>query len=161
VLLDGRNASEIAALGEGGAGVSRWPRFLADGRIALSESSPAGAVIRVFDRQGRAERVVAMHSRRVTLGGELARGRLIAAAGDEGREKWSTSVVDLDTGSLRPVGEGLVPTALTSASYALNAFPEPGSEATRLFLRNGHELVRLDPSTGELRVIFRGRKPKP
>jgi hypothetical protein len=161
VLLDGRTGSEIAALGDGGAGVSRWPRFLADGRIALSESSPTGAAIRVFDRQGRAGRVVAVHSRHIILGGELAPGRLVAAAGDEGREKWTASIVDLDAGSLRPVGEGLMPTALTGPSYALNAFPEPGSEATRLFLRNAYELVRLDPSAGELRVIFRGREPKP
>jgi len=140
--------------------VARWPRFLADGRIAVTESSPAGALIRVFDRRGRAERTIPLHSRNVTLGGEIAPGRLVAALGDEGREKWRTSIVDLDSGTVRPVAEGLVPTALLGASYAPNAFPEAGSDATRLFTRDGREIVRLDPSTGQLRVIVRAIAPK-
>lgn len=159
-LLDGRTGAEIATLGDGGDGMARWPRFLADSRIALSESSPAGAVIRVFDRQGRAERVVSLHSRRVALGGEIAPGRLVAALGDEGREKWTASIVDVDRGTVRTVGDGLVPTALLGASYAPNAFPEVGSDATRQFLRDGRELVSYDPNTGQLRVVFRGRAPK-
>jgi len=161
VLLDGRTGAEIATLGKGDVGASRWPRFLADGRVALSESSDAAAVIRVFDRGGRPEREVPLHSRRIVLGGELAPGRLIAASGDEGPERWRTFVVDVDGGTVRPVGDGLVPTALLGASYAPNAFPEAGSEATRLFLREGRELVSLDPGTGRLRVVLRGRASKP
>lgn len=160
VLLDGRTGVEIAVLGDAGVGVSRSPRFLADGRVALTESSPAGPLIRVFDRLGRAERAIPLHSRNVTLGGEIVPGRLVAALGDEGRGKWTTSIVDLDGGTVRPVGEGLLPTALLGASYAPNAFPEAGSEATRLFTRDGREIVRLDPSTGQLRVIVRARAPK-
>jgi len=161
VLLYGRTASEIATLGEGGLGVSRWPRFLGDGRVAVSESSPAGAVIRIFDRQGRAERVISMHSRRTALGGELAPGRLVAAAGDESRTRWNTFVVDVDGGTVQPISQGLVPAASLSFSYALNEYPEPGSDATRLFLRDSRELVRLDRGTGQFRIVFSGLAPKP
>jgi hypothetical protein len=130
-------------------------------------SSRALGVVRRGRRHPRlrprwpAEREIPLHSRRIVLGGELAPGRLIAASGDEGPERWRTFVVDVDGGTVRPVGDGLVPTALLGASYAPNAFPEAGSEATRLFLREGRELVSLDPGTGRLRVVLRGRASKP
>jgi hypothetical protein len=95
------------------------------------------------------------------LGGELEPGRLVAAVGDEGREKWTACVVDVDRGSVRPVGHGLAPAATLGASYAPNAFPEAGSAATRLFLRDGRELMSLDPASWRLRVVLRARTPKP
>ena len=89
----------------------------------------------------------------LTPGGEAAPGKLIVAAGD-GSER-EIDLVDVDTGEFRRVADRLYPAMrLWSSGSQPNLAPEVGSEATRLFVRWGECLVRLDPFTGARRVIL-------
>jgi hypothetical protein len=160
MLLDGRTGEEVATLADNAEMTSRWPRFLADGRIVLSESSPRGAVLRIFGARGRDERIVPLHARRAWLGGEVAPGRLAVSLGDDARDRWTACVVEVDTGSIRRLAEDAVPVAHPRLADPPNGAPEAGSDATRLFVRGNRELVRLDPETGQPRVILRAEAPK-
>ena len=160
-LCDGRTGAERARLAPGAADVSRWPGFLADGRIVLSEKSAATTRLLVFRPDGTPEGVVALPAGRfATLGGETAPGRLVVAVGDGSR--YASHLVDLDSGTVRLLAEDLYPAArLSGPPWELNAAPEVASEATRLFVRDGKELVRLDPETGARRVLLAVRSGWP
>jgi hypothetical protein len=151
-LLDGRTGAELATLAEAAPDATHRPRFLAGGGIALSESSPRGALVKIFDASGKLLRTVDLGSRRVALGGELSPGQLVVSLGNEERKKWSARVVDVDRGTVRGLGEDLLPVALPG--FSINATPQPGSPATRLFFRKNRELVQLDPTTGQTRVLL-------
>ena len=65
----------------------------------------------------------------------------------------SIYLVDLERGTSRKVAEGLQPIVW----WFWGTAPAPGSEGTSLFLSADQKLVRLDPVTGERRVLLGGR----
>jgi hypothetical protein len=154
-LLDGRTGAMISRLAEGASETSRWAGFLADGRVVLSERSGQTARLRIVLPDGVQERVIPLpQGRFVALGGEVAPGKIVVAVWDG--STYFTHLVDIGAGSVRKIADGLFPVARLSglASDEVGAGPEVGSEATKLFLRSGAELVRLDPLTGDQRVIL-------
>ena len=158
-LLEGRTGAVLARLAAGTDRVSRWGGFLADGRIVLPERSPQGVLLRVFLADGSEQRTLPLPAPGYfVLGGEAAPGRVVVAAGEPPSS--SVSLCDLDGGSLRKLADGLWPAArLAGFGHEINAGPAAGSEATKLFIQESRVLVRLDPSTGERRVILEARKP--
>ncbi len=157
-LLDGRTGAALARLAAGAEQTSRWPGFLADGRIVLTERSPQGARLRVFLADGTERRTVPVEAPGYFfLGGEVAPGKLVVALGEGPR--YSASLAGVDDGSVGKIADGLYPAArLAGFSYEINAGPTAESEATKLFFQ-GRVLVRLDPLTGERRVILEARRP--
>ena len=158
-LLDGRTGATVARLAAGAERTPRWAGFLSDGRIVLSERSGQDLRLRVFRPDGGEDPSILLPAAEsVVLGGEVAPGEIVVAAG-EGASDF-VSLADLDGGSLRKLAHGLSPAAhLAGFGYEINARPTAGSEATKLFVEDSRVLVRLDPSTGERRVIFEARKP--
>ena len=156
-LFDAETAERLATLSEKSSSAD----FLSDGRIAVAESGPQIARIRLFDGDGRDLRSIALDAAvGVTLGGEIAPGRLLAFARRRA-DNWTDgtlSLVDVDRGEKRSVAEGLYPIA----SYQVwrnddpSSRPAPGSEAIKLFLAPGRSLVRFDPLTGQRRTLLGG-----
>ncbi len=158
-LLHGRTGAAVGRLAAGAPQISRWGGFLADGRIVLSERSrPGPRLLRVFLADGTEQRTVPLEaSGHLILGGEAEPGTLVLAVGDG--TSYTASLADLDGGSVRKLADGLYPAArLSGFGYEINAGPAAGSEATKLFVQDSRILVRLDPSTGERRVILEARK---
>jgi hypothetical protein len=156
LLLDGATGQERAMLLDGATDTSRWPGFLADGRIIVSESSAGESRMRVFDPTGHAVGVVPLHSRRVIVGGEISRGRVLTALGDGA--SWSTHLVDLDSGTIRKVADDAYPAArLGGFSLVLNASLEPGSDGTRLLVRHSDELASVKGTGEEVDILLRTR----
>lgn len=158
-LLDGRTGAALARLAAGAEPISRWPGFLVDGRIVLTERSPQGARLRVFLADGTEQRTLPLEAPGYfVLGGEVSPGKLVVAVGEA--PSYSAWLVDVDGGSLRKLADGLWPAArLAGFSYEINAGPTAGSEATKLFVQESRTLVHLNPASGERRVILEAHKP--
>jgi hypothetical protein len=156
LLLDGATGQERAMLLDGATDTSRWPGFLADGRIIVSESSAGESRMRVFDPMGHAVGVVPLPGRRVMVGGEISRGRILTALGDGA--SWSTHLVDLDSGTIRKLADDAYPAArLGGFSLVLNASLEPGSDGTRLLVRHSDELASVKGTGEEVDILLRTR----
>jgi hypothetical protein len=154
-LRDGRSGVLLATLAR------RRTRggFASGGRIVAGLTAESGVSLEVFGRDGEHERTISIPAKdRIALGGEIAPGRLIVAAGGESAESLSRSifVVDLASGDVRKVADRLFPVVYLARwlSERPDYEPEPGSEATKLFYEPGRSLVRFDPLTGERRVIL-------
>jgi hypothetical protein len=169
VLRDGRSGELLVSLLERGPTKHAVGRFLSDGRIAISVAdvrSPAlsqqpGEPLRVelFAPNGKRERTIEIPAHgRIALGGEIAPGRLVVAAGGATNETLSRTIflVDVLSGEVRQVADGLFPVAYFApwSSNRPNYLLAPGSEATKLFYGPGRCLVRFDPLTGERRVLL-------
>ncbi len=148
VRLFTATGASMATLADGPA-ESRWPAFLPDGTIVLSERSSGGWRLRVFGADGREGAAVALPSASsVSLGGEVAPGVLCLGLSDAAFRP-STWLADLNSGSVRKIADDLRPAAIPRAIGGV------GSEATKLFYGPRNEtLVRLDPATGERRVLL-------
>jgi hypothetical protein len=149
-LFDASTGALLATLADAPAD-ARWPAFLPDGRIVLSERSLGGRLLRVFSADGREEQAIALPpASSVALGGEVAAGKLCIGVDDGSRsESW---LVDLDNPSLRKVADDLRPVTSLWTTVGL------GSDATRLFYGPAQRsLVRFDPLTGERRLLLGGR----
>lgn len=147
-LYEGSNGSLLASLAETAAD-SRWPLFLPDGRIIVSELVSKVRRLRVFGPDGAEARAIELPAATsLSIGGEFEMGRLCLGFGDASH-RYTSWVANLDDGSLRKIADELRPLSL-----GRNA-PETGSEATKLFYGPGQSsLVRLDPSTGGRRVLL-------
>ena len=88
----------------------------------------------------------------------LAPGKIVAGVGSW--EDQRLFVVDLDSGQMKQFAEHLAP-VLQHQNYfePANFAPAPGSEATKLFYDADESLIRLDPLTGERRVLLGGARP--
>jgi hypothetical protein len=88
----------------------------------------------------------------VRFGGEPVAGLLAL-----GVDRWDTAslhetaFVDVATGEIRRRETGLIPAARWGMWLAA---PVPGSASTRLFWDSQRTLVRLDPTTGDRRVLI-------
>ena len=152
-LNDGLTGRPLAVLGSP-TPKTRWGGFLQDGRIVLTGEAEAGRILRVFSPNGAPVREFSFPGAQwLTPGGEAAPGKLIVGVGDPLARR--IELLDIDTGASRRIASGLSPAArLSNWTGQPNVSPAVGSEATKLFLRWGEGLVRLDPFTGERRVIL-------
>jgi hypothetical protein len=157
VLRDARTGTELAGLRSDAGVTSRSPGFLSDGRVILAERSETSSRLAVFRPDGSLDRVVPLPAPgHVQLGGEIMPARLVVGVGVGGPVRYASYLVDLDSGSVRKLGDRLWPAARLSSLADIDASPQPGSDGTKLFTRGGSELVRLDPSTGKFAVILGG-----
>lgn len=174
-LRDGRSGALLVSLLERGPGKHTLARFLSDGRIVISVVDvPSPGLTRqpseplrveVFAPDGKREHTVEIPARdRIALGGEIAPGKLVVAAGGATNETLNRTIflVDVPSGEVRQVADGLFPVAYFApwSSDRPNYLLAPGSEGTKLFFGPGRSLVHFDALTGERRVIL-GRSSGP
>jgi hypothetical protein len=160
-LRDGRSGALIASLFDRDPTKRCVGRFLSDGRIVVSVADGPSLKIEVFAPNGGKERTLEIPARdRITLGGEIAPGKLVVAAGGASNETLNRTIflVDLSSGEVRQVADGLFPVAYFApwTSNRPNYLFAPGSEGTKLFFGPGRSLVHFDPLAGERRVILAG-----
>lgn len=127
--------------------------FLPDGRVVIARrSSPArggrGRIeLSVLDDRGTELKRFALPGHRFRLGGLPAPGLLaVVTTRDPSEKTWRSALLDLRSGALRPIGEGLFPQGWPSLPI--------GSIGTRLFVQKNGGLVQIDPATGRRRVIL-------
>ena len=157
LLLRSRDRTEIAIAdlrtGEAPAvlpmpGIANDVLFLPDGRLMTARRNRGRIELRLRDGRGRELKRFDLPGVHVRFGGQPAPG-LLAVATARGRsvtEGWRSDLLDLETGALRPVGEGLYPQGWPGLP--------PGSIGTRLFVRKNGGLVRIDPATGRQTAIL-------
>jgi hypothetical protein len=157
-LLDASTGSLLASFDgpEGDANPAAF--FLADGRIVVADWLPGGRRLVVLSPQGErlSEVALPVPAGRIRLGYEPSPGVLAVGIEDAGRtEEWSWSLVDLATGSSRPLAVDPLHREWWSGATSV---PAPGSPATRLALEKGtRRLVLYDPATGATTPLTRGR----
>jgi len=157
-LLDGATGAVRATLIEGGSDSIRSPGFLANGRIVVAESSTGGSKLRLFDASGAAEGELPLPGRTLIVGGEISPGRLLVGVGAGDGTSYSVQIVDLGAGTVRKVADEAYPAArLGGFGLVPNAAPAPGGDATRLIIRHGNELARVEGDGGTVRVLLRTR----
>ncbi|MDQ6894544.1 MAG: hypothetical protein M3167_17960 [Acidobacteriota bacterium] len=134
--------------------------FLSDGGVALGTSDrKTSSWAELFSRDGVSIARVAIGGPGIVrLGGEAGAGQLIAVlTSDEstpGRSSRRVLLIDWRQGSPREIARGLEPVV----GWWRDARPvPPGSELAKAFVSENGELVRLDPGTGERRVLLGGR----
>jgi hypothetical protein len=183
LLRHGRGLELLAEDGQPMAVLSRVKavdyRFLADGRIALSEfergeQGGAGARLRILDRDGTELRSTSIDARTwggATIFGESHPGQLIVglrpaltfnaahSAGYISRAPWESVFVDAASGEIVRREVGLEPVRL--GFLERESDPLPGSLGTRLFWTpERRDLVWFDPRSGERRTLIAGMLPE-
>jgi hypothetical protein len=124
--------------------------FLPDGRAVILLRSQGRSELLLLDASGVERKRFALPGRRVRFGGQPAPGLLVVASTDDSRFRgavWRSDLLDLGSGALRPIGEGLFPEGWPSLPV--------GSVGAQLFIQKEGGLVRIDPASGRLRVILR------
>ena len=164
-LHDGRTGSVLSTLGEN----RRMPqaRFLTGGRVAVAGVAGGKGELKIFleGEEGRpptATRTIDLGpAARMFLGGEIAPGRIAVAflPFEENLPAFprvaKLAAVDVASGAVSPVGEGLIP-ANRGAFWLDPVMPpaEGGAPWTSLFLDASGRLVRLDPASGAQTVLL-------
>jgi hypothetical protein len=151
LVLDAGSGATLAELPPADAESRAY--FLADGRIALVSGSRPRE-LRIFSRQGLPERSFRFAGNGLQLGGQAAPQQLVVTTSQRRMGVMSGNsqlvILDLATGSMRPLGHGLIPVA--------DSHFGPQNAATALFWRDeGARLVHVDLKTGRQRVVA-GRK---
>lgn len=130
-------------------------RILSDGRIAFRPKEEPRS-LRLLTPDGAERLRVQLPGPRLKIGSLVAPDRLILATSSRSSareiEAWTSWLLDLQTGRLQALGSGMVPAV---------GYVEPGSPASRLFLRGGRGLALLDPATGRLRTLLQGKPVEP
>ena len=156
-LFDSTNGRLVAVLGNAGWDAASRA-FLSGGRIAVAEASDGTGRVHLFSSEGRPERVLDLGTADlVRLGAETSVRTLALSIGPK-PSVWGAGdsfLLDLEDGTLRKLGSHLEPVA-AHMRWRLPR-PEPGSIASLLFSRSDGSLLRLDPMTGKLTTLFRGR----
>ncbi len=131
--------------------------FLADGRIVLVSRDPSRqrTTLTVLDRDGTERSRAVFAASRLLLGGQPLPGSLVVATsrvrGSYTSQRWTSWLVDLATGRVRTLGQGLVPVTVRPIG--------PQSIASRLFATGHGGLVLLDPVTGRRRTVLEPGSP--
>lgn len=154
-VLDG---GRLVTLIDAWSAANRAAGLLSDGGAFSVEESAPGLRLRIFGPDGATRASVAMPGKfPVRLGGEPLPGLLSI-----GVDRWDTAslrealFVDVATGEVRRREAGLLPAARWGLWLG---GPAPGSASTRLFWDSQRALVRLDPLTGERRVLIATGSP--
>lgn len=152
----GRTEIAIADLrtGEPPAGMSVDGRisglsFLPDGRAVALLRSRGRSELLLLDGSGAELKRFALPGAYVRLGGQPAPGLLVVTTTRDRslKKDWRSDLLDLESGKLRPIGEGLFPQGWPSLAV--------GSIGTQLFVQKNGGLVRIDPATGLQHAILR------
>jgi len=159
-VCDARTLRPIATLADDTHRPLPWSgtAFLGD-RIVMGGSDEKASWLDVLSQKGAPLRTIPVgESGHVRIGGEPHAGELFVSlerkAEHPGQPTASSIyLVDLERGTSRKVAEGLQPIVW----WFWGTAPAPGSEGTSLFLSADQKLVRLDPVTGERRVLLGGR----
>ena len=157
-LRDARTLAVKAVLRHGNP-IPLAAAFLSDGTVVFAASDKSSSWAELFSREGRSIARVSLGAPgRARLGGEPGEGLLIVVVtADEsapGRSPRRVLLIDWKQGSAREIARGLEPVV----GWWRDARPaSPGSELARAFVSEKGELVRLDPATGERRVLLGGR----
>jgi hypothetical protein len=140
VLYSIADCSPMAQLSEWHYDVAWEPRFLADGRLTVTERGPGNQrILHLYDHDGRPLRSFTLpDARQLVVGGLIGAERLIVSRGDDPSTQMA-EILDLSTGERRGLGVGLRPIPGAAAA--------PGSLATRVFSAPTG-LVLVDPATG-------------
>lgn len=127
-------------------------KFFADGRFTVAEKQGGRLLLHLFSPDGAARLRVPLPGSRLLVGGQPAPGLLAVATSDsasyQDRKAWTSWLLDLQTGQVRLLERGLLPTTMGPR--------EPGSLPARLFYRSRGDLLLLDPATGRLRTVLPG-----
>lgn len=126
-------------------------RFLADGRLAVTEEAGERILFRLLSPEGSEQLRAYLPGSRVLVGGQPTPGLLAVATrklGSDERKTWTSWLLDLQTGRVRRLANGLLPTTMGPR--------EPGSLPSRMFYRRYGDLLLLDPATGKLRTVLPG-----
>ncbi|MFL6291555.1 MAG: hypothetical protein ACJ759_11735 [Thermoanaerobaculia bacterium] len=131
------------------AGSVSLASFLPDGRAVVLLRSRGQSELLLLDGSGAELKRFALPGSYVRFGGQPAPGLLVVASTqDRSVERaWRSDLLDLESGALRPIGEGLVPQGWPSLPV--------GSLGTQLFVRKNGGLVRIDPEAGRQNTILR------
>jgi hypothetical protein len=167
-LRDGADGRVIATLTESGGRPAA--AFLADGRIVVGEGAPGieaaatagpAAALTVFDATGvRLGTVrVPIESTGLSLGPEVAPGRILVSAFRSPFLREDTLVVDVGDGRVVERLEGLRPAI---GFWTAPAEPGPGSgpRSVQFFRDTEGRVVRVDFATGERRTVAGPGAPK-
>ena len=161
VLADGRTGARLATLAPcDGTSLFR-AMFLSDGRIAVTSVDRGEATLRLLSGTGVPERTFALGpGQTANLGAQPDRGTVIVTTrlrrDDLTRGANRSLVVNLETGSLMPLGSGVRPLAWYPWREGV-VVPEPGSFASRAVVGADGRLAMLDPGSGTLRPVLRAR----
>ena len=134
-------------------GMNHASGLLSDGHAFSVEESGSGLRLRTFGPDGSTRASVTMPGKfPVRFGGEPVAG-LLALGVDrwDTASLWETVFVDVATGEVRRREHDLMPAARWGTWLGA---PAPGSAGTRLFWDSQRTLVRLDPTTGDRRVLI-------
>jgi hypothetical protein len=157
-LLDASTGRVLASIDGSDEAGRPLGTFLADGRVVVAEPVPEGCRLVLLSPDGSRLSEIALPAgtARVRFGFEPARGLLgVALARDSRSDEWEWSLVDLESGRIRPLGARGVPREWWSDTQSV---PPPGSPATRLAWEKATgRLVLYDPATGAQTPITRGR----
>ncbi|HET9225871.1 MAG TPA: hypothetical protein VFR31_04350, partial [Thermoanaerobaculia bacterium] len=130
------------------AGTFAGSVLLRDGRMVFVSDHRDRSWLQILDARGTELKRIPIDSDLIHLGGQPEPGLLVLAVRKPGLpRKWRSLLLDVDRGTLRPLGEGLHPAGWPS-------LPE-GSVGTRLFIQDKGGLVQLDTRTGRRKVILR------
>jgi hypothetical protein len=128
-------------------GVQSGLSFLPDGRVVIARRDQDRIELRILNGRGAELKRFHLPGRRVRLGGQPAPGLLaLVTTRDPSEKTWRSDLLDLESGALRPIGEGMFPQAWPGLP--------PGSVGTQLFVQKKGGLVRIDPITGRQRAIL-------
>ena len=130
--------------------------FLADGRVVVSEPIPDGRRLILLSPDGTrlSEVTLPANTSSVGFGPEPGEGLLtVALASGKRTELKDWYLVDLRTGSLRPLADKVPPYRYWFDGLS---FPPPGSPVTRLALDADRRVVLYDPATSAQTPLTRG-----
>jgi hypothetical protein len=144
LLVDLRTGRALPSSGGPLAG-----RFLADGRLLFADAEGEHVTLRLLSPEAVETLRVRLPGYRIRVGGQPAPDLLAVATrpiGHTEAKSWTSWLVDLRTGSVRKIGQDLLPT--------VDDPHEPGSLSARLFHRAYGDLLLLDPATGKLDPVL-------
>lgn len=156
-LLEATTGRVLAAMDAPDGGGFPAAAFLADGRAVAADWIEGGRRLVVLSPEGKriAEIPLPEGRPRVRFGYEPAPGLLAVGTSRESPvDDWAWSLVEIDTGRLRPLG--ILPLHRAWWVDAL-VTPPPGSPASRLAREKGTgRLVLFEPETGVTKPLTRG-----
>jgi hypothetical protein len=147
-LLEAETGRVLAAFDGPEEGGRPSAAFLADGRAVVAERVPEGPRLVVLSPDGDRllETPLASGNTSVGFAFEPAPGLLGVGTRPEKTDDWDWSLLDLGTGTLRPIDVRLLQRTWWSRNHLV---PVPGSPATRLAReKTTRRLVLFDSATG-------------
>lgn len=156
LLCDARSGRVLATLAHGLEGITG--EFVGDGRAVLAGRVEGVLKVLVCSSEGAPIKTIDLgHDRLAVWGGEPSSGKILLAVvpeGQKGFRRGSPVLVDLGTGSVRRLGDRLLPLGW-SGSWRVGA-PSPRGAACDWFTDDAGSLVRMDLGTGALTVVLKG-----